>query len=105
MLVRRDARQDLAFRAGVNLITHGMDSFQKALSDHSVFALECFFLALQLARMGRLSDYGEALDQGRRGGQVSTDRKPRCRAPRVRSRGRTVSSVIDEFHRYLPQAV
>jgi hypothetical protein len=44
VLARRDARQDLVFRDSVNIVLHGVDSFQKALADQSVFALECFFL-------------------------------------------------------------
>jgi hypothetical protein len=44
VLARRDARQDLAFAEGVNVVIHGLDTFQDALADHSVFALECFFL-------------------------------------------------------------
>ena len=45
VLARRDARQDLAFGAGVNVVVHGLDTFRDAIADHSVFALECLFLA------------------------------------------------------------
>ncbi|WP_437731899.1 hypothetical protein [Sorangium sp. So ce1335] len=44
VLARRDARQDLAFAPGVNVVVHGLDTFRSALADHSVFALECLFL-------------------------------------------------------------
>ncbi len=45
VLARRDARQDLAFGAGVNVVVHGLDTFrEEAIADHSVFALECLFL-------------------------------------------------------------
>jgi hypothetical protein len=37
------ARQDLLFRGGANFVVHGTGTFQKALSDQSVFALECLF--------------------------------------------------------------
>ncbi|WP_438024081.1 hypothetical protein [Sorangium sp. So ce233] len=45
VLARRDAKQDLAFAPGVNVVVHGLDTFRGALADHSVFALECLFLA------------------------------------------------------------
>jgi len=45
VLARRDARRDLAFGAGVNVVIHGLDTFRDALADHSVFALECLFVA------------------------------------------------------------
>jgi hypothetical protein len=44
VLARRDARQDLAFGPGVNVVVHGLDTFRDAIADHSVFALECLFL-------------------------------------------------------------
>ena len=44
VLARRDARQDLAFAPGVNVVIHGLDTFRDAIADHSVFALECLFL-------------------------------------------------------------
>jgi hypothetical protein len=44
VLARRDAKQDLAFGPGINVIIHGLDTFRAALADQSVFALECFFL-------------------------------------------------------------
>jgi hypothetical protein len=44
VLARRDAKQDLAFGPGVNVIIHGLDTFRAAIADQSVFALECLFL-------------------------------------------------------------
>lgn len=44
VLARRDARQDLAFAPGVNVVVHGLDTFRDAIAEHSVFALECLFL-------------------------------------------------------------
>jgi hypothetical protein len=44
VLARRDARQDLAFGPGVNVVVHGLDTFRDAIADHSVFVLECLFL-------------------------------------------------------------
>jgi hypothetical protein len=45
ILSRPDQRQDLAFGAGINVVIHGLTTFQAALDDQSVFALECFFAA------------------------------------------------------------
>jgi hypothetical protein len=45
VLARQGARQDLAFGPGVNVVVHGLDTFRDAIADHSVFALECLFLA------------------------------------------------------------
>jgi predicted nucleotidyltransferase len=45
VLARRDAKQDLLFRDGVNVVIHGLDTFRDALAGQSVFALECLFLA------------------------------------------------------------
>ena len=47
VLARRDARQDLAFAPGVNVVVHGLDTFRDAVADHSVFAFECLFLPPQ----------------------------------------------------------
>src|SRR4051794_29526927 len=44
VLADRRARQDLVFGPGVNVITHGRDSFEAALASQSVFALEGLFL-------------------------------------------------------------
>jgi hypothetical protein len=44
VLARKDARQDLAWGAGVNVVVHGLDTFRDAIADHSVFVLECLFL-------------------------------------------------------------
>lgn len=41
---RRDAERDLVFRDGVNITTHGLESFRAAIASQSVFALECLFL-------------------------------------------------------------
>lgn len=43
VLARRDARQDLLFFPGLNVILHGVDSFQRALEESSVMALEAHF--------------------------------------------------------------
>ena len=40
VLARRDARQDLLFRDGVNVVIHGLDTFREAIAGQSVFALE-----------------------------------------------------------------
>ncbi len=45
VLSRPDQRQDLAFAKGINVVVHGVATFQKALEDQSVFALECLFAA------------------------------------------------------------
>lgn len=45
VLARRDAKQDLLFRDGVNVVIHGLDTFREAIAGQSVFALECLFLA------------------------------------------------------------
>ncbi|MDI1479516.1 hypothetical protein [Polyangium sp. y55x31] len=39
-------RQDLAFAPGLNIVIHGVATFEDALSDQSVFALECQFAPL-----------------------------------------------------------
>jgi predicted nucleotidyltransferase len=39
----RKAKQDLAFASGVNVVIHGLATFEQALADHSLFALECLF--------------------------------------------------------------
>jgi hypothetical protein len=44
VLARKDARQDLAWGDGVNVVVHGLDTFRDAIADHSVFVLECLFL-------------------------------------------------------------
>jgi hypothetical protein len=44
VLARPGAKQDLVFGKDVNVVVHGMGTFQAALDDHSVFALECLFL-------------------------------------------------------------
>jgi hypothetical protein len=36
-------KQDLAFAEGINIVVHGVNTFQTALDDQSVFALECHF--------------------------------------------------------------
>ncbi|MDI1442882.1 hypothetical protein [Polyangium sp. 6x1] len=38
-----EQRQDLAFAEGLNIVIHGVTTFQDALDDQSVFALECYF--------------------------------------------------------------
>lgn len=43
VLARRDARQDLLFFPNLNVILHGADSFQRALEEHSIMALEAHF--------------------------------------------------------------
>lgn len=36
-------RSDLVFRPGINITVHTVDTYQRALNDHSLFALECFY--------------------------------------------------------------
>lgn len=43
VLADEKARQDILFREGKNFVVHGTGTFRKALSDQSVFALECLF--------------------------------------------------------------
>lgn len=43
VLADRGARQDLLFRDGKNVVIHGIGTFEKALSEQSVFALEALF--------------------------------------------------------------
>ena len=43
VLADQGARQDLLFRGGANFVVHGTGTFAQALSDQSVFALECLF--------------------------------------------------------------
>lgn len=43
VLSKPGQKQDLAFAEGINIVVHGIATFQKALDDQSVFALECHF--------------------------------------------------------------
>lgn len=43
VLADRGARKDLAFGDEVNVIVQGGDDFQRALDEHSMVALECWF--------------------------------------------------------------
>lgn len=43
VIEKLDARQDLIFRDDVNIIVHTTESFQDALKNHNMLALECFF--------------------------------------------------------------
>lgn len=43
VLSKRDAKQDLVFRPNINIIVHTVASFQEALDNHNVLALECLF--------------------------------------------------------------
>ncbi|MDC0740379.1 nucleotidyltransferase domain-containing protein [Polyangium mundeleinium] len=43
VLGKSGQRQDLAFAEGLNVVIHGVATFQDALDDQSVFALECHF--------------------------------------------------------------
>jgi hypothetical protein len=43
VLTKPGAKQDLLFRPGINITIHTAQSFQEAMSRHSIFALECFF--------------------------------------------------------------
>lgn len=43
VLSKPGQKQDLAFAEAVNIVVHGVATFQTALDDQSVFALECHF--------------------------------------------------------------
>lgn len=43
VLSRPDARQDLLWGEGCNAIIHGLESFQEALDEHSMMAIEAWF--------------------------------------------------------------
>lgn len=43
ILSKPGQKQDLAFADGINIVVHGVTTFQTALDDQSVFALECHF--------------------------------------------------------------
>jgi hypothetical protein len=43
ILSRPGQKQDLAFGDRINVVLHGIETFQAALADQSVFALECLF--------------------------------------------------------------
>jgi hypothetical protein len=43
VLARPDQRQDLAFGDQINVVIHGISTFQRAVDDQSIFALECIF--------------------------------------------------------------
>lgn len=43
VLAKPGQKQDLAFGPLVNVVIHGLETFQQALNDQSVFALECYF--------------------------------------------------------------
>ncbi len=43
ILSKPGQKQDLAFAEGINIVVHGVTTFQTALEDQSVFALECHF--------------------------------------------------------------
>lgn len=47
ILSNRKAKQDLIFKDQVDVIVHGIDSFNESLSKHNLFALECLFLPKQ----------------------------------------------------------
>jgi hypothetical protein len=65
VLARRDARQDLAFAPGANVIVHGLDTFQDALADHSVLALECIFLPPEHRLKDPRPPFAFKLDRGK----------------------------------------
>lgn len=44
VLSKPGQRQDLTFAEDLNIVIHGVATFQEALDDHSVFALECHFV-------------------------------------------------------------
>ena len=43
VLNTRGGKSDLLFRPGINITVHTVDTFQTALDEHSIFALECLF--------------------------------------------------------------
>ena len=47
ILSKPGQKQDLAFADGINIVVHGISTFQTALDDQSVFALECHFAPLE----------------------------------------------------------
>ncbi|WP_437333386.1 hypothetical protein [Sorangium sp. So ce394] len=63
VLARRDAKQDLAFAPGVNVVVHGLDSFRHAIAEHSVFALECLFLPPEHRLKGARPPFAFKLDR------------------------------------------
>lgn len=63
VLARRDARQDLAFASGVNVVVHGLDTFRESIADHSVFVLECLFLPREHRLKDPPAPFAFALDR------------------------------------------
>ena len=43
VLAEPDARRDLAFGSRLDVVVHGRETFERALAEQSVFALECHF--------------------------------------------------------------
>ena len=65
VLARRDAKQDLVFRDGINVVVHGLDSFREAIAGQSVFALECLFLSPQHRLVDPKPPFSFKLDRAR----------------------------------------
>jgi hypothetical protein len=67
----------------MNVVVHGMGTFQDALDDHSVFALECIFLPTEHRIKAPVRPFGFALDRTKlassAGGRSASDFKKAAR--------------------------
>jgi hypothetical protein len=71
VLARRDARQDIAFGSGWNVVVHGLATFRDAIADHSVFALECLFVAPEHRLKDPRPPFAFTLDRKRLGASAA----------------------------------
>ncbi|MBK9264639.1 MAG: nucleotidyltransferase domain-containing protein [Polyangiaceae bacterium] len=63
IMTRPGQKQDLAFAHGINIVIHGPVTFQTALDDQSVFALECFFASPEATLMAPRPPFKYTLDR------------------------------------------
>lgn len=63
VLSKAGQKQDLAFAPGINIIVHGEGTFQQALDDQSVFALEGHFVPREHCLVAAKPAFKYALDR------------------------------------------
>jgi hypothetical protein len=63
VLSKPGQKQDLAFAPGVNIVVHGVATFQQALDDQSVFALEGFFAPMEHTLVSAKPPFKYTLDR------------------------------------------
>jgi predicted nucleotidyltransferase len=63
VLSKPGQKQDLAFADGINIVVHGVGTFQQALDDQSVFALEGFFAPSEHVLVAAKPPFKYSLDQ------------------------------------------